>query len=244
MPEVTKLRLLWKEAFGDDDSFLNAFFETAYSPDRCRVTVEAGEPVSVLYWFDCYLGEHRYAYLYAVATKASCRGRGLCRSLMEKTQCELREKGYAGVILVPGEKPLFDFYEKLGYRTAAWVAETECTCGKAIPLQPLTAAEYARRRKALLPEGGVVQEAENLRFLTRYACLYGGDGWVLAARKEGNVLFGVELLPETADASGIVTALGCTKGRFRMPGKERPFAMFLPLQEDAPVPQYFGLAFD
>lgn len=244
MPDLEKLRSLWKEAFADEDDFLNAFFETAYSPRRCRTIEENGEPVSVLYWLDCELSGQRCAYLYAVATKIGFRGRGLCRSLMEKTQAELREQGYAGVILVPGEKALFDFYEKLGYRTAAWVTERKCGGGKAASVKPLSAAQYACLRKKLLPPGGVVQEGENLLFLSRYASFYGGDGWVLAARKEKDTLLGLELLPETADGSAIVTALGCTKGSFRMPGKERPFAMFLPLREDASVPEYFGLAFD
>lgn len=244
MAEVTKLRTLWKEAFGDEDSFLDAFFETAYSPERCRVIEENGEPVSALYWFDCCLDGQRCAYFYAVATKKSCRGRGLCRSLMEKTQRELREAGYIGVILVPGEQSLFDFYSRLGYKTVTFVSEKRCLANGMVAAESLSAPEYAQRRCALLPSGGVVQENENLRFLSRCASFYGGNGWVLAARKEGDTLFGLELLPETADAPAIVTALGFTKGCFRTPGKDRPFAMFLPLRENMPVPKYFGLAFD
>ena len=33
---IPGLRELWKKAFGDTDEFLDLFFSTAYSPDRCR----------------------------------------------------------------------------------------------------------------------------------------------------------------------------------------------------------------
>ena len=68
-------------------------------------------------------------------------------------------------------------------------------------------------------------------------CVGGGH------RLEG-FLWGLELLGNKEAAPGILKALGCMKGRFRTPGKDQPFAMYLPLTETAEKPAYFGLAFD
>ena len=57
--QISGLRQLWKEAFGDSDAFLDSFFAIAFSPERCRCVTEDGRPVAALYWFDCgYQGEN------------------------------------------------------------------------------------------------------------------------------------------------------------------------------------------
>jgi hypothetical protein len=60
--------------------------------------------------------------------------------------------------------------------------------------------------------------------------------------RDGEKLLGLELLGNTDAAPGIVAALGCKEGRFRIPGGT-PFAMYRPLS-DISAPTYFGLAFD
>ena len=42
----------------------------------------------------------------------------------------------------------------------------------------------------------------------------------------------------------LVAAFGCGEGRFRIPGKDQPFAQYRKLVPDCPEPTYFGLAFD
>ena len=59
-----------------------------------------------------------------------------------------------------------------------------------------------------------------------------------------DTLVGLELLGNAAEAPGILMALGLAYGRFRIPGGDEPFAMFLPLKEGASAPGYFGFAFD
>ena len=62
------LKKLWKTVFGDSDSFIDTFFQIAFSPDRCRFTEENGEIICALYWFDCEYDGGKLAYIYAVAT--------------------------------------------------------------------------------------------------------------------------------------------------------------------------------
>ncbi|MBQ9783839.1 MAG: GNAT family N-acetyltransferase [Clostridia bacterium] len=240
------LRALWQEAFGDGEEFLNAFAQTAFATDRCRCLVLDDTVAAALYWFDCSYQDQSIAYLYAIATTRSHRGRGLCSSLMEDTHRHLKTLGYAGAVLVPGSKELFSFYEKFGYRVCSHVSEIRCAASAStVAVRQIDTEEYAALRRRLLPQGGILQEHENLKFLQTQATLYAGDGFLLAARRETERLYGVELLGDPLTAPALVGTLGCTAGRFRTPGNEIPFAMYRPLRDGASVsPTYFGLAFD
>ena len=90
----------------------------------------------------------------------------------------------------------------------------------------------------------MIQEGENLRFLSSMATLYAGEDFLLAAAEVDNTLWGMELLGNPDVAPGILKALGYGEGTFRLPGEEKSFAMYLPLSGDAQKPSYFGLAFD
>ena len=48
-----QLKALWKEAFGDPDSWIDSFFAAAFSPERCRCVVKDGQTAAALYWLDC-----------------------------------------------------------------------------------------------------------------------------------------------------------------------------------------------
>jgi len=240
------LRGLWKEAFGDGDAFLDLFENIAFSPDRARALFCDGVLSAALYWFDCECEGEKVAYLYAIATAKTQRGRGLCRALMEDTHTHLRSLGYSAAILVPSSESLFGFYEKLGYRVATQVSEVSCLAeGDAIELVRIDGEEYASLRRALLPEGGVVQEGESMRFLSAQAELYRGERLLLAVRREKDTLVGAELLGEIECAPRIVRTLGAERGIFRTVGGDRDFSMIYPLvAKKAPNPTYFGLAFD
>jgi len=233
--QIPGLRSLWKEAFGDSDAFLDIFWDTAFSADRCRCITVDGQVAAALYWFDCRLDDRPIAYVYAVATAKTFRGQGLCRKLMDDTRLLLADLGYSGIILVP-EMHLLGMYEGMGYKVCSYVREFTCRASSnPVVLQEISAAEYADLRRQYLPKGGVVQENENLQFLSGISKLYTGDGFLYAEE--------AELLGNTDAAPGILAALGKTSGTFRCPGNEIPFGMYLPL-DNTPAPSYFGLAFD
>lgn len=240
------LRSLWHEAFGDTDEFLNTFFTTAFSANRCRCVTANDDVAAALYWFDCTHDDRRIAYIYAVATAKAYRGQGICHKLMDNTHQHLTGLGYEGAILVPGSKELFRLYEGMGYQTCSHIREFSCTAAaEDIQLRPIDTAEFAERRKKLLPKGGVLQENENLDFLQAQAKFYAGTDFLLAAREEEDSVCGVELLGDETAAPGIVRTLGYSKGKFRTPGEGSPFAMYYPLgNSKLPPPSYFGLAFD
>lgn len=242
---VSPLRELWQDAFGDSEEFLDLFFTFGFSPECCRCVFQEDTPVAAAYWFDCTLEGRKIAYLYAVATLTSHRGRGLCRLLVEDIRRVLAESGYCAAVLVPQSEGLRQMYRRMGYRDAGSHREFSCTAAAdPVPLRSISPEEFARRRKELLPGGSVIQEGRNLAFLSNLAEFYEGAGFLMAACREGSSLTVPEFLGDSTLCPGILCSLSCETGTFRSPGGNAPFAMALPLQENAPEIAYFGFAFD
>lgn len=243
--QLPGLRRLWQLAFGDTDTFLDSFFSTAFSPERCRCITENGQVLAALYWFPCTCDDQKLAYLYAVATHPDHRGKGLCHTLMTDTHAHLAAQGYAGSLLVPQEEGLRKLYRSLGYADCTGISQFDCTAGGAAPpLRPITAEEYAGLRRSVLPAHAVLQEQENLDFLKTQVSFYSAPGLLLAAAKEGDSLFCPELLGDPSAAPGVLRVLVALHGTFRTPGKGTPFAMYHPLCPQSPTPVYFAFAFD
>jgi len=241
--DIHQLRQLWKEAFGDTDAFLDSFFGTAFALERCRCIVENGQVAAALYWFSCECDGQPSAYIYAVATGKQFRGQGLCRKLMADTHTHLKNMGYAGALLVPGDLGLREMYRAMGYEDMTGIRQFSCRADAPIPMESIDAQQYATLRRERLPQNAVLQEGENLRFLQTMAQFYKGEGFLLCAVKENERLTALELLGNAAAAPGIVATLGCTEGTFTVPGEE-PFAMGIPFAPDFQKPSYFAFAFD
>jgi GNAT superfamily N-acetyltransferase len=235
------LKQLWKIVFGDPDSFIDAFFHVAFSPDRCRCIEEAGKPVSALYWFDCSYEGGKLAYIYAVATHPEHRGKGLASRLLEDTHAHLKELGYAGAVLKPAAG-LFPFYERLGYETCGYITRF---CAEAsdspLPLRQITAEEYGCLRKSFLPENGISQEGVTLAFLSTFASFYACADALVCANKEEQVVF--EYLGNPHSAPGILSALSVKSAEIPTPGQDIPFAMWHPLN-CTKMPGYLGITLE
>lgn len=246
LEQAEELRALWKEAFGDPDAYLDAFYGAVSWQSHCRCITLEDQLAAALYWFDCCHEGEKIAYIYAVATAKAFRGRGLCHALMEDTFAHLASLGYQGAVLVPQGDSLFRFYETMGYRICSYVRTFRCAMGEeSVPVHKATREEYARLRRALLPEGGVIQQGENLTFLEIQLSLYAGEGFVLTGREEDGIFYAMELLGDSEKAPGILKTLGCREGVFRTSGDEKPFAMYRPFAGSTlAAPKYFGLPFD
>lgn len=242
---IPQLRRLWKAAFGDTDDFLDLFFTTAFSPDRCRCILEEGQLLAAHYWFDVTCDDQKMAYLYAVATDPAHRGKGLCRALMEDAKQHLAQFGYDALLLVPQDEGLRNMYRRMGFEDITTVTEfTAPPEDTELPMRRLTAAEYEARRRGYLPEGSALQEGVSTRFLAKTALFFEGSGWLAALSLDGDDLRCQELLGDPDTAYGIVAAFGCREGFFRIPGPDKPFAQGVKLNPNCHFPSYFGLAFD
>ena len=237
--ETDALRTLWTECFGNEENWIDVFFQTAFDPTHVCCLTRRGQLAAALCWMDTYCQGRPLAYLYAIATAPAYRRQGLCRELMGKAHDLLARQGYAGAILVPGDEGLRQMYGKMNYVNFGGIRRFCAEAGEPIPIRRLSPEEYAALRREYLPAGGVIQENGAMEFLASAAELYVGADFLLAMA--GDV--GLELLGNAHGASGILGALGLERGSFRVPGEE-PFAMFRSLTGEDWLPGYFGLAFE
>lgn len=209
------LSALWQEAFQEPEESFLLFYDTAFSSHRAMVCLEENTVVAALYWFDCLWGDKKVAYIYAVATRLSHRGQGLCNKLMAKTHEILKERTYHGAILVPAEDSLFGFYEKMGYLPCVpqEMQNAECKMQNV----PISALEYQKLQKDLLPSNAIVHTDTAFQYLSHFATFYKTEQGILCKTEEEVQ----EVLPYT-------------------PG-DQPTAMYLPLTEDKTLPAYFAL---
>lgn len=236
------LKKLWKTVFGDPDSFINAFFQIAFSPDRCRFLEENGETICALYWFDCEYEGGKLAYIYAVATHPDHRGKGLASLLMQETHVHLKTLGYAGAVLRPATPSLFSFYERLGYVISGHICRFAAEASNSpVFIQELPAKEYGRLRRSYLPRNGVVQEGITLEFLQYFARFYESENTIFCISKDEPVIF--EYLGDSNLAPDILAALGLKSAEIPTIGEDIPYAMFCPLN-CTKIPGYLGISLD
>lgn len=226
---------LWIEAFHESRESAETFFASAFSPARSMVCLEEDAVVAGLYWFDCLWGEKKVAYLYAVATKKSHRGKGICSKLMQKTHETLKERNYHGAILVPAEDSLFAFYARMGYTPCCPGAiprsKIICHCEhseESVPnsqlytlnsqlnLTPIPIEEYLQFQKNLLPKDAVLHTSIAYNYLKHFGEFYKTENGILCKIEE-DIQERLPHIPEGEMAS-----------------------MYLPLTEDRTLPTYFA----
>ena len=244
--DISELKALWKEAFGDTDEFTDRFFAHGFSQKRSLVLKEGKEIASALYWFDCEFQERKIAYVYGVATKKKFRGRGFASELMKSSHDLLRDEGYSAIILVPAEDRLFYFYEKLGYIPCAHIDEgTVSASEKHTDFRKVNVCEYFTERKKYLPEFSVTQTNDCFDFLSTLSDFYIGEDFIVSLRKETQSLFANEFLGNFESLPSFIYSMGYKSGTVRTQGMDSAFAMYFPLTNQLrPRPEYLGFAFD
>lgn len=262
--DVPVLRKLWTQAFGDGDELLNPFFSMLYRPEDAFVIREGGQVKSMAFQLPmtiCADGRGwRAAYLYAVATGETARGKGFCAELLAYAGEVLAERGCRALLLVPGEPGLRAFYRAKGYVDFSTVDrfETEAAPwpGGAEEIEP---PEYLELREGLLAERAYVScPVPILAFQKRMARLQGGglfrlydgrtEGCACAALDGGDRAIVYELLwpgEREQGAALAARAVGAARAAARIPGGETPFAMVRWLAEAPALSNpYLGIALD
>lgn len=240
--DISRLRQLWQEAFGDSDDFLDGFFSRGYSPARCRCLWLQDRLAAALYWFDCTWQGKKLAYIYAVATGKAYRGRGLCTALMGNTHRHLQSLGYTGAALVPAGEKLVSLYAKLGYRPFGPMAKTVVEAAGMEVVKVLDPATFCALRRRFLPENGILQEGATLAYLQTFTGFYAGEGFLACATTEGDTAYFQEYLGDPARLPGLTAALGAKKAVVYLPGEGERTAMYYPLTEETEIPGYLGLS--
>jgi len=195
--DIPALRALWKTAFGDGDGYIDNFFQTYYRPERVLVLADGGAVQSMTAWFDTALvvpeqGEHRAAYLYAVATRPERRGQGDSSRLLAWADGYFRSLGVSAVTTVPAEPSLHEFFGKNGFRECFRLSQGPMGPGLPEPrgedpLRPATPAEYKAVRDRLLADCPYpyVKYPEDALAYQAGCCALGGGGLYVGESSQG-----------------------------------------------------------
>ena len=161
--DIPAQRQLWKLAFGDEDSYIDNFYDTYYQPQRVIVLEEEGQVRAMFAWFDTLFSipgnePVRAAYVYALATHPDCRGRGLAKELLTQGGRLLKDLGVPLMTTVPAEPSLHNFFSDNGFRECFIHAQYELTPTAApftlpgVELKQVSPQEYDAVRKELLAD--------------------------------------------------------------------------------------------
>ena len=155
------LKALWKQAFGDEDAYIDRFFDS-FPPEGTGLAAEAeGKPVSAMYPLsDIRLYPYRQevltaGYAYALATLPEYRGRGIGRRVYRALSDRILETCDAACVL-PAEESLYPFYETAaGAKVLSYVREVRVSREELRGVTPcpgarLPAYQYAGVRQSLL----------------------------------------------------------------------------------------------
>ncbi len=125
------LRQLWHECFGDNNDYVDLYFAQHDIARHTMVFIDGETPVSMLSLLPMTVvtraGILPARYIYAVATKASHRGRGISTKMLEAAHKHMRQAGLKLSVLVPASGPLYNFYGKRGFEAAFYAGHTIVT---------------------------------------------------------------------------------------------------------------------
>lgn len=253
--DLPALKALWKQAFGDSDAEIDAFFTAVYPSAFGFCAEEDGRVIAMLYALPVTLAEgeqtQKAAYLYAVATDEAFRKRGVCRSLMEYAERALQKRYLACLLLVPATETLAQYYETLGYtRQNGCILQTlrvETPKGRALPVSVM---DYAGLRETMLFETAhvrypkVLLDYEAGRAKLFRLELGGGIGCAAAFLQDG-VAVVEELLPDARYLPALAAELGAERYVVRTPG-QGSFGCMAKRLDGAPCTEamYLPFAFD
>lgn len=118
---IESLRELYSSCFCVSPQLTDLFFENKFKLQKCVVCLVDGKVAAALHMFDAFifkdLKKYPVCYIYAAATFPKYRGRGYMKNLINFSYSVARDKGCLYSFLLPASSSLYDFYEKLGYKT-------------------------------------------------------------------------------------------------------------------------------
>ena len=159
--ETGRQKEIWKRCFGDENIYIDRYFEHRYRAEETALALVDGQIASMLTMlpvtFHSAMGESlRGAMIYAVATHPDYRGKGLANRVMDFADRYLSSQEVGMTLLVPASAGLFDFYAKRGYTRRFYVreglvnrGELDCAC-EGCTVAPARPEEYNQLREHLL----------------------------------------------------------------------------------------------
>lgn len=242
------LRALWRQAFCDDDTTIDAFFKTLF-PVSDAFAARAGDALCAMLFclpqaLVCAEGEQKAAYVYAVATDERYRRQGACRGLLQYAEKKLKSRGVRLLMLAAATPELGAMYEKLGFsggRAAYAPQMLPLPAGRA---EVVSATAYAGLRETLLGDAPHIRyDKPTLEYAALDDTFYlldapGALGCAAVRKLPDGRLRADELLPDARVLPALAAALGQTELLLPTPGF---YARWLDTPTDGAVYAAFAL---
>ncbi len=201
--DISGIISLWNEAFGDSEREIRFFLDNKFEPENTLIYEFCGETVSMLFLLEGDMiingAEFPSYYLYAACTAKKCRGRGIMAELLDKAKSLAAERKKCFICLMPGEKSLFDFYERFGYKSVfkrkkLYIKASDLPNNKNAS-DELTFWDYSEKRKNAFSKFNRFEWDEKaISFACKSQILYGGNelnsrkGYALYTKNESEIL--------------------------------------------------------
>ena len=220
--DVPVLISLWCRVFGDPEALPACFFRLLPEMGSGVVAELEGELAGAAYIVDGLElvhadgTSHRCAYLYAVAVDERFRGLGLGAAVTRAASELGRERGADIICTLPADRGLYAFYEKqISVRCALRRDRRTLPAHPGAPLVALDAADYLRRREALLQgrchqrlsPAAMTFEQNNCE-LSGGGLFAAGDGLAAAYQTDGRCVIRELLSPDPAVRETLAAAVG------------------------------------
>ena len=222
--DIMELKELWREAFSEEEGFLEDFFKNR-ALDLQNILVKTDildkEIISMLYMLPCYVECKnkqiiRAVNVVGVATISSQRHKGHMSDLISFMFDIMRERSIEAAFLKPSKK---EFYERYGFRMCADIYEAEIDIKNAEIFDGKYASEDLIRRVDKIyrnvPVSGcrMLRSFEDWKFHIKESRIVIRDDFYAICGKENN--FSEECVPRI---KGEVT--GCIMCKFIDPKKD------------------------
>ncbi|MCD8158766.1 MAG: GNAT family N-acetyltransferase [Clostridiales bacterium] len=241
--DTEELKRLFNVCFPGEESFCSWIFENIYKPENTLIDVKdgvlRGSAMELPYKIK---GIGDVTYLYAVGTFPEFRGKGICGNIINYSRENDSRKGRAASVLIPGNKSLFEFYRRLGYRESSFVSERRFTAedidssgfctGNCRPSDLIKVYEKKPfRKKYIIRNEEYFERQLNMfgKFGGNCQGLYDESGLIsycFYSVENGKILFD-EIMGDKKEilASRILKETGFKEGIGREPGLGRPIGM-------------------
>lgn len=199
--DLNRLKEIWKLCFGDEDQYIETYFNNRDWKAETAVLLKGDQIVSMLAMIPADLvqsdgNRRKSAMIYAVATHPDEQKKGLADDLMRFSNQFLVSQGVFETFLVPAGEQLFQFYEKRGYGEAFYHRQREISGVEAralevpdrlsLTLSPAEPEAYnAARRRFLTDSTYIDYRVEEIRHQKRIAVQSGGDIYLILRDGEG-----------------------------------------------------------
>ena len=162
---------LWSDAFRDKKEDVEKYLDTLLK--YFLVYEEDGIVKGMLSVLPVTLHDKKGGYIYAVVTHPGYRSRGICRALMESVK---QDTEYDFLVLVPQNKGLFAFYDKMDFTEVSFLKKDEASVSEeaeSYVLKTLTAKEYESKRNEFYKDKNFIQWNDDILEFAKN--MYGGS---------------------------------------------------------------------